>query len=66
MPKHKTHSGLKKRIKVTGTGKLRRHKAYKGHLAASKTTKQNRQLRKETSVSKSDEKRIKPLISNMR
>ncbi len=66
MPKHKTHSGYKKRIKITGSGKLRRHKAYKGHLAASKTTKQNRQLRKETSVSKGDAKRIKSLISNMK
>ncbi len=65
MPKAKTHSGLKKRIKVTGTGKLRRGRAYKNHLAQSKTTKQNRQLRKETSVSPSDEKRIKRLISNM-
>ena len=66
MPKQKTHSGLKKRNKVTGTGKLMRGRAYKNHLAASKTTKQNRQLRKETMVSKSDEKRIKSLISNMR
>ena len=32
MPKMKTHSGLKKRIKVTGTGKLRRGHAYKNHL----------------------------------
>ena len=42
MPKNKTHSGLKKRIKVTGTGKLKRGRAYKNHLAQSKTTKQNR------------------------
>ena len=66
MPKQKTHSGLKKRIKVTGSGKLKRGQAYKGHLAASKTTKQNRQLRGETSVHKSDEKRIKSLISNLK
>ncbi|AUD65095.1 50S ribosomal protein L35 [Tenericutes bacterium MZ-XQ] len=66
MPKQKTHSGLKKRIKITGTGKLMRGKAYKGHLAASKTTKQNRQLRGETSVHPSDEKRIKSLISNLK
>ncbi|MGI6359879.1 MAG: 50S ribosomal protein L35 [Acholeplasmatales bacterium] len=64
MPKQKTHSGLKKRIKVTGTGKLRRGRAYKNHLAASKTTKQNRQLRGETSVHPTDAKRIKPLISS--
>ncbi|MFA5560488.1 MAG: 50S ribosomal protein L35 [Acholeplasmataceae bacterium] len=65
MPKQKTHSGLKKRIKVTGTGKLMRGHAYKNHLAASKTTKQNRQLRGETYVSDSDKKRIKGLISNL-
>lgn len=65
MPKQKTHSGLKKRIKVTGTGKLKRGRAYKNHLAQSKTTKQNRQLRGQTLVHPSDEKRIKRLISNM-
>lgn len=65
MPKMKTHSGLKKRIKVTGTGKLKRRHAYKNHLAQSKTTKQNRQLRGQTDVHPSDEKRIKRLISNM-
>jgi len=66
MPKQKTHSGLKKRIKVTGTGKLMRHKAYSNHLAASKTTKQNRQLAGETSVHATDAKRIKRLIANMK
>jgi large subunit ribosomal protein L35 len=65
MPKQKTHSGLKKRIKVTGTGKLVRGQAYTGHLAMNKTTKQNRQLRGEAQVSNSDKKRIKSLISNM-
>lgn len=65
MPKQKTHSGLKKRIKVTGTGKLKRGHAYSNHLASSKTTKQNRQLRGETGVSASDYKRIKQLISNL-
>ncbi|MDA0872086.1 MAG: 50S ribosomal protein L35 [Firmicutes bacterium] len=65
MPKQKTHSGLKKRIKVTGTGKLVRGQAYTGHLAMNKTTKQNRQLRGEAQVSDSDKKRIKSLISNM-
>ena len=66
MPKQKTHSGLKKRIKITGTGKLMRHKAYSNHLAASKTTKQNRQLSSETTVHATDAKRIKRLIANMK
>ena len=65
MPKQKTNSGLKKRIKVTGTAKLVRGQAYTGHLAMNKTTKQNRQLRGEAQVSDSDKKRIKSLISNM-
>lgn len=65
MPKQKTHSGLKKRIKVTGTGKLMRGQAYTGHLAASKTTKQNRQLGSESTVHATDKKRIKSLISNL-
>lgn len=63
MPKQKSHSGLKKRIKVTGTGKLRRHHAYTSHLATNKTQAQIRSLRKETSVSASDVKRIKNLIN---
>lgn len=66
MPKQKTHSGLKKRIKVTGTGKLKRGHAYTGHLKQNKTHKQNVNLSKQTLVHKSDEKRIKSLISNMR
>lgn len=66
MPKQKTHSGLKKRIKVTGSGKLMRGHAYTGHLKTNKTHKENVSLSKQTSVHKSDEKRIKSLISNMR
>jgi large subunit ribosomal protein L35 len=62
MPKQKSHSGLKKRVKVTGTGKLKRGHAYSNHLAASKTTKQNRQLRGTTMVDPSDQKRIKSLV----
>lgn len=65
MPKQKSHSGLKKRIKVTGTGKLLRGQAYSNHLAASKTTKQNRQLRGVTAVDHSDYKRIKSLIRGL-
>ena len=41
MPKQKTHSGLKKRIKVTGSGKLMRGHAYTGHLKTNKTHKEN-------------------------
>lgn len=66
MPKQKTHSGLKKRIKVTGTGKIKRGHAYTGHLKTNKTHKENKQLSKSGLVHASDVKRIKSLISNLK
>ena len=56
MPKIKTHSGLKKRLKRTGSGKLKRSHAYISH---NKTHKQKKHLAKATVVSASDYKRIK-------
>ena len=66
MPKQKTHSGLKKRVKVTGTGKLKRGHAYTGHLKTNKTHKQNKNLSKSGLVHETDMKRIKQLISNLK
>jgi len=65
MPKQKTHSGLKKRIKVTGSGKLKRRHAYTGHLKTNKSHKQNVALHKSAVVEDVDFKRVRPLISNM-
>ncbi|ATO31086.1 50S ribosomal protein L35 [Mycoplasmopsis bovirhinis] len=62
MPKMKTKSALKKRIKVTGTGKVLREQAYRSHLAQNKSTKQKRHARKSVLMSKSDFKRFKALI----
>lgn len=62
MPKMKTHSGAKKRVKPTGTGKLKRAKAYTSHILTKKTTKRKRNLRKATVVSDSDMKRIRTLL----
>ncbi|MCR4898922.1 MAG: 50S ribosomal protein L35 [Acholeplasmatales bacterium] len=66
MPKQKTHSGLKKRIKVTGSGKIVRGHAYTGHLKTNKSHKQNKDLSKTALVHSTDEKRIKQLISNLK
>jgi large subunit ribosomal protein L35 len=52
-----------KRIKVTGSGQIKRKHAYKGHLAPDKTHKQKRQLRKAGLVDKTDYKRIRLVIS---
>jgi large subunit ribosomal protein L35 len=62
MPKLKTHTGAKKRFKVTGGGKIKRSKAYKSHLLTSKSAKRTRGLRKSTLVSKSDYDKMKRLL----
>ena len=45
MPKIKTNRGAAKRFKVTGTGKIKRRKAFLRHILTHKTTKRKRQLR---------------------
>jgi len=45
MPKQKTHKGLSKRVKVTATGKVKRHQSGAGHLQAGKNAKRRRNLR---------------------
>ena len=63
MPKMKTHAGAKKRFSVTGSGKVRRLKAYKSHILTKKTSKRKRNLRRPTIVETNGEaKRIKRLI----
>lgn len=62
MPKMKTHRGAAKRVKKTGSGKLKRFKAYKSHILTKKSAKTKRGLRKATVVSSGDMKRIKALL----
>ena len=62
MPKMKTHKGSAKRFKKTGTGKLKRAHAYTSYLAANKSQKQKRKLRKGALVSPGDFKRIRHMI----
>ena len=66
MAKQKTHKGMAKRFKKTGSGKLKRGRAKTSHLAANKTTKQKRKLRKSSLVAKGDQKRIESAISTMK
>jgi len=62
MPKMKTNSGAKKRFKVTGTGKIKRKKAFKRHILTKKSSKRKRQLGKDTYVSAADMKSVKGLL----
>ncbi len=62
MPKMKTHRGAAKRLKKTGTGKLKRMRAYKSHILTKKTQKRKRRLRKSTLISKGDKQRLEKLL----
>lgn len=62
MPKMKTNSGAKKRFKKTGSGKIKRKKAFKSHILTKKSSKRKNNLGKSTLVDKADEKSIKRLI----
>jgi len=62
MPKMKTHRGAAKRFKKTGTGKLKRSKAYTSHILTKKSSKRKRKLRKAGIVFKGDQRRIAQLL----
>jgi large subunit ribosomal protein L35 len=62
MPKNKTHSGISKRVKVTGSGKLRRQKAGLRHLLERKSSRQTRRLAGTEDVARSDVKRVRKLL----
>ena len=62
MPKMKTDSGAKKRIKVTGSGRLRRRKAFRSHLLEHKSAERKRRLGRETDFAPGDEKQIKRML----
>jgi len=62
MPKLKTHKGAAKRFKVTGSGKITREKAYKGHILTKKNTKRKKRLGKREEVDPTNKKNIRRLI----
>jgi large subunit ribosomal protein L35 len=62
MPKMKTHRGAAKRLKKTGSGKIKRMRAFKSHILNKKTRKRKRRLRKPELVSRADEKRMNKIL----
>ncbi len=62
MPKMKTHSGAKKRFKLTGTGKIKRKHAYKSHILTKKSTKRKRNLTQTALVSSGDMDRVMKML----
>jgi large subunit ribosomal protein L35 len=62
MPKMKTHSGMKKRVKVTGSGKLRHEQTNKRHLLEVKTSKRTRRISGTAEFAKVDVPRVKRML----
>ncbi|NMA64716.1 MAG: 50S ribosomal protein L35 [Clostridiaceae bacterium] len=62
MAKLKTHSGSKKRFKITSSGKVMRRQGYKNHILTKKSTKRKRNLRKGALASDADAANIKQML----
>ncbi|MBI3002934.1 MAG: 50S ribosomal protein L35 [candidate division NC10 bacterium] len=62
MPKIKTKRGLAKRVKATGTGKIRRYRAGKSHILTKKSRARKRRLRRGDLIHGADLKRIRRLL----
>lgn len=62
MPKNKTHSGAKKRFRVTGSGKIMREQANARHLLEHKSSRRKRRLAEDQVVSAADAPKIKKLL----
>jgi large subunit ribosomal protein L35 len=62
MPKMKTHSGTKKRFKLTAKGKVRGRHSFTSHILEKKSAKRKRHLGRPTIMSEPDAKRVKVLL----
>ena len=66
MPKMKSHSGAKKRFKLTATGKVRGRHSFTSHILEKKSPKRKRMLGQPAVIKKADEKRVKKLLGAKR
>lgn len=63
MPKNKSHSGAKKRFRVTGNGKIMRRQANRNHLLQHKPSSRKRRLDGQVEVSRSERKNVRRMIN---
>jgi large subunit ribosomal protein L35 len=66
MPKMKTHSGAKKRFRLTANGKVRGRSAFSSHILEKKSPKRKRRHARPAVIAKSDEARIKTMLGAKR
>lgn len=64
MPKIKTHKGMRKRVKKTSKGKLKRDRAFQSHLLSKKDQKKKRLFRKDHDIDSADRKKVERLIES--
>jgi large subunit ribosomal protein L35 len=62
MPKMKTHSGAKKRFKVTASGKVRARHSFTSHILEKKSPKRKRALGRPAMISDNDTPRVKRML----
>ena len=62
MPKQKTHKGLRKRVKVTASGKVKRKNSFSGHLMSSKNAKRRRKVGSSSLLKSSDAAKVKVML----
>ncbi len=62
MPKMKTDRGAAKRIKVTGSGRLRRRKAFRSHLLEKKNSVRTRRLGRESDIAPGDARQVRRML----
>jgi large subunit ribosomal protein L35 len=62
MPKMKTHSGAKKRFKVTGGGKVKARHAFTSHILEKKSPKRKRRMKRPVVIARPDRGRVDELL----
>lgn len=64
MPKLKTRKAVQKRVKVTKKGKIKKSKAFRGHLLTSKSRKRKRSLKKRVTLNKKEGAKLRAMLHN--
>ncbi|HMA99228.1 MAG: 50S ribosomal protein L35 [Wenzhouxiangella sp.] len=65
MPKMKSNRGAAKRFRATGSGRIKRKRAFHSHILTKKDTKRKRRLRSTTLISKADEKAVRQMLPKL-
>jgi large subunit ribosomal protein L35 len=65
MPKMKSNRGAAKRFRATGSGRIKRKRAFHSHILTKKDTKRKRRLRSTTLISKADEKAVRKMLPKL-